>query len=143
MQDNLDAVYFFSHHSFGGTPETQTFIWNASATEISMRLANRLIAIESIKSQSRYEYLPQSDDFFLGYTDLSAPGGSEGRHAAEAYQINAGTFEISMRWDYLEPRPSYSAEVATVGVETLINWLLINAKHGSDLVNTRATLALA
>lgn len=140
MAAHRDAVYFGSHHNFSGSTETQGFIWNASATEFGMRLANRLISIVSIKAQQRYPYLPQDDDFFLGYTNDASPNGSEGLHAAVAYGINAGTFEISMRWDYLEPRPSYGSEVATVGVETLVNWMLLNVRHGADLVNSKVRL---
>lgn len=144
MSNNMDAIYCFSHHNFH-TPTTVggagNFIWNASATSFGRYLAKTLIIGQTIRAKKRYpEIMPQTNDYYIGYADNGSPPGSEGVQATKIYGIQAGTFEIGNRWFWEAGTPPNSAIVATMGVETLINWLLLNVKHACAFYNTKINL---
>ena len=138
MSNNRDAVYVCSHHNFGDNQSN--FIWNASATYFSRALAKNLIIGQTIRAKKRYAWMPQANNYYVGYTDLGQPGGSEGRQAVDKYALNASTFEISSSFAWEAGMPTYSSAVATIGVETFINWLLMNIKYAPQLYNTRINL---
>src|SRR5690606_9982227 len=144
MSNNMDAIYCFSHHNFH-TPTTEggagNFIWNASATSFGRYLAKMLIIGQTIRAKKRYlEIMPQTNDYYIGYADNGSPPGSEGVQATKIYGIQGGTFEIGNRWFWEAGTPPNSAIVATMGVETLINWLLLNVKYACELYNSRVNI---
>lgn len=138
MSNNRDAIYFGSHHNFFA--QAGGFIWNASGTAFGVNLCKMLCIRETVKSKQRYSWMPQTNDYYIGYSNVGAPIGSEGKQAVEIYGLNGGTFEICERFLWEAGSPRYSSAVATVGVESFINWILLNVKHGCDLKNTKVNL---
>ena len=138
MSNNKDALYLCSHHNFGDS--SSNFIWNASATYFSRSLAKNLVIGQTIRAKKRYAWMPQTNDYYIGYADLEQPPGSEGRQAVDKYGINSSSFEISSSFAWEDGTPSNSSAVATIGVETFINWLLMNVKYAPQLYNTRINL---
>lgn len=138
LSNNADAIYMCSHHNFGDS--TSSFIWNAGATYFTRSLAKNLIIGQTIKAKKRYTWMPQANNYYIGYADLGQPSGSEGRQAVDKYGINASSFEISSSFAWEAGMPTYSGAVATIGVETFINWLLMNIKYAPQLYNTRINL---
>ena len=138
MSNNRDAIYFGSHHNFFA--QAGGFIWNASGTEFGVNLCKMLCIRETVKSKQRYSWMPQTNDYYIGYANVGAPIGSEGKQAVEMYGINGGTFEICERFLWESGSPRFSSAVATVGVESFINWILLNVKHACALYNSRINL---
>ncbi|PKH28787.1 M14 family zinc carboxypeptidase [Acinetobacter radioresistens] len=138
MAANSDALYMCSHHNFGDN--TSNFIWNASPSRFSRSLAKALIIGQTIRTKKRYAWMPQTNDYYVGYTDLGQPGGSEGRQAVDQYGMNGSTFEISASFAWEAGMPAFSSAVATIGAEAFINWLLMNVKYAPQLYNTRINL---
>lgn len=138
ISNNRDAIYVCSHHNFGDN--SSNFIWNASASYFSRTLAKNLIIGQTIRSKKRYAWMSQADNYYIGYTDLGQPPASEGRQALDKYGMNASTFEISSSFAWEAGMPVYSSAVATIGVESFINWLLMNIKYAPQLYNTRINL---
>lgn len=140
MSANTDAIYCGSFHNFMdselGDP---VFIWNASATMFGIRLTQRLVSKMSRKWKSEYAWLPQNSTALFGYADPNAPLGSEGRQSTLAYGIQGGTFEISRRVWVAPDSDDYSAFAHTLGCETVVNWLLMNLEHGTQLYNGRGS----
>lgn len=147
MQAHKDAICFISHHNFSGhgiTPENPrgSFIWAAAKSIFAMNLAKSLVIYETIETKKRYAWMPQQNDYYVGYASLTMPPGSEANQAQEVHGIQGTTYEIcqSMVYEPEGQRASYSSAVATVGVESLINWILLNVKHACDLYNSRINL---
>lgn len=144
MSNNKDAIYCFSHHNFhAATNEggAGVFIWNASATAFGRDLAKMLIIGQTVRGKKAYPaVMPQTNDYYIGYADNAVPAGSEGVQATKIYGIQAGTFEISYRFFWEDGTPQNSEIVATIGTETLINWLLLNVKYACELYNSRVNL---
>lgn len=138
LSNNTDAIYMCSHHNFGDN--TNHFIWNAGATYFTRSMAKNLIIGQTIKAKARYNWMPQANNYYIGYADLGQPSGSEGRQAVDKYGINASSFEISSSFAWEAGMPTYSGAVATIGVETFINWLLMNVKYAPQLYNTKINL---
>lgn len=137
MYANRDAIYCGSFHNFSDPGPNNNFIWNASGTTFGMRISQALISKLSRAWKARYSWMPQNHTTYLGYADLTTPVGSEGRHATTAYDIQGGTFEICGTLPLAPDPGQYSSEVATLGAETIVNWLLVNLEHGSALYNGR------
>ena len=138
MSNNTDAIYMCSHHNFGDN--TNHFIWNAGATYFTRSMAKNLIIGQTIKAKARYSWMPQANNYYIGYADLGQPSGSEGRQAVDKYGINASSFEISSSFAWEAGMPTNSSAVATIGVETFINWILMNVKYAPQLYNTKINL---
>lgn len=138
MSNNKDAIYCFSHHNFH-TP-AGNFIWNASGSDFGINLAKMLIIGQTIRAKNRYPLMmPQANNYYIGYANKGTPPGSEGLQA-QSYGMQSGTFEICNRWEWEVGQPSNSSVVATMGVETLINWLLLNVKHACEFYNSRVNI---
>ena len=138
LSNNTDAIYMCSHHNFGDN--TDRFIWNAGSTYFTRSLAKNLIIGQTIKAKARYNWMPQANNYYIGYADLGQPSGSEGLQAVDKYGINASSFEISSSFAWEAGMPKLSGAVATIGVETFINWLLMNVKYAPQLYNTQINL---
>lgn len=147
LEEHKDAICFISHHNFEGLGVTETmprgaFIWVAGKSNFSVNIAKSLLIKTTIEAKKKYTWMPEEDDYYVGYSDLTLPAGSESRQAQDRYGIQSSTFEICDRMVF-EPeaqRLKYSSAVATVGVESLINWILLNVKHACDLYNSRINL---
>ncbi|HCR88787.1 MULTISPECIES: M14 family zinc carboxypeptidase [Psychrobacter] len=141
MTNNKDAVLFASLHSFTATSGTTLpdgiFLWNAACSEYGANLAKASITKHTISAKRRYAFLNQSDSAWLGYTDMTAPPGSEGRQAVlEHGIINGSTFEICGQLHQEVGKPFLSAAATTLAAEAVINWVLINLKHSTGFSNT-------
>lgn len=139
MIANKDAIYFMSHHNFGGAPDPAQFIWNASATKFGVRLGKMLIARISRNLKSRYAWVSSYPDGYIGLSNINSPKGSESKQAT-AHGIQGSTFEIGDNLVYAPDSSINSGIVATLGVEVLTNWLLLNLEYGSDLYNSKVRL---
>lgn len=137
MASNSDAIYCGSFHNFFSPSVSTSFIWNASATNFGVELAKRLISKLSRRWKSRYAWLPQDNTTYFGYSDRGAPAGSEGVHATIAYGIQGGTFEICWLLSLAPDNSSYSAEVAQLGSETIVNWLAMNLRNAPPFLTSR------
>lgn len=138
MSNNRDAIYLCSHHNFGDA--SKYFIWNPAASYFSRDLGKNLVIGQTIRAKKRYEWMPQTNNYYIGYSDLGQPNGSEGRQAVDKYAINASSFEICASFAWESGKPAHSSAVATIGVEAFINWLLMNIKYAPQLYNTRINL---
>ena len=130
-----NAVFFTSLHDFESVDTNpEQFIWLAAADKFAGHVGQELISKLSRNWKSRYSWLPQDDTYF-GFVDNNQPLGAEG-HQANLYGVQGGTFEVSDIFK-LEPSATYDSEmVLTLGVETLINYMYLNVKHGVDYYNT-------
>lgn len=136
MSENTDAIYFGSFHNFGSASGNR-FIWNASPSKFSIRLAQALVSKLTRVWKRRYSWLPQDNIEYLGYSDPGAPYGSEGRHSTVTYGIQGSVFEVRNNVPLSPDTDMYSSHVATMGTEAVVNWLLMNLGHASDLYNRR------
>jgi len=134
---NPDAIYFGSFHNFFTPTDPNTFVWNASATQFGVDLAESLISRQSRNWKSRFAWLPQDDVTLLG-TATAAPDGSEGKHATAYHGIQGGTFEIGVLVSGAPDATAYSTHTATLGKEAVVNWLALTLDKASALYNSRA-----
>lgn len=134
IQDNKDAIYFTSFHNFTAADGSNDFIWGSNATKLQVNLVKQLVSKMTRKWKKEYNWLPQDNTTFLGYSDASAPNGSEGMYAA-SLGIQAGTFEVSAKMPYEPSAVSYSSIAITLGVEAFINWLVINLRENVAYYN--------
>lgn len=136
MQQNQDAISFISFHNFYGQTTNNDFIWCAAATQLVKNIGKRLVSKLSRKWKKEYNWLPQSETTYFGYSNYGAPIGSEGRHAA-SYGIQGGTFEICETF-YWETTPArFSSMVLTLGLETFINYLILTLKTNVEYYNNK------
>lgn len=133
---NTDAIYFGSFHNFFTPTTPNDFIWHASSTQFGVDLANAFISRQSRGWKTRFAWLPQNDTSMFGYT-TSVPAGSESLQAA-ALGIQGGTFEICVLVSDAPDPTGYSTHTATMGKETVINWLILMLDKASNLYNNRA-----
>lgn len=133
MAANKDAIYCGSFHNFGGGTD---LVWNASATRFGVRLAKRLVSRLSRSWKSRYAWIPQADNAYIGYASITSPAGSESKQSTDVHGIQSSTFEINAANSYAPDATAYSTHVATLGTEAFINWLLLNLEFGAQLRNS-------
>lgn len=136
---NTDAIYFGSHHNFSGLA-AGNFLWNPSATNFGVNLAKTLAIGQTLRAKKRYTFIPQTNDYYIGYADLGAPGGSSAMQATKTYGIQGSSFECCQALAQEPNHPPFSSAVATLGVEMLINWWLLNVKYATQLYNSRINL---
>ena len=84
--------------------------------------------------KKKYDWLPQDDDVYFGYVERATTPGLEGLQA-NLYGITASTYEISRIFRLEENPVNSSSQVITMGVEGLVNLLLLNLKVGVDYYN--------
>lgn len=138
LSSNTDAIYFMSHHNFGSSDPAR-FVWNASATRFGVRLGKMLINRVTHSLKNRYAWVDQYPNY-IGISNINAPNGSEGKQATKAYGVQGGTFEIGNNLQFAPDTSQYSSLVAIIGVEILVNWLLLNLEYGSQLYNSKINL---
>lgn len=136
FKDNKDAMFFTSHHNYFSAQGTNDFVWHAAATYLQLNIAKNLISRLSRKWKAERSYLPQGEDVFLGYSTVTSPKGSEGMHAT-SYGMQGGTFEISQNIPSEPGNVNFSSGVLTMGVEALVNFLVLNLKHNVDYYNRK------
>lgn len=134
MQDNSDAIFFTSFHNFFGEDANKDFVWAAAASQLEINIGKRLVSKLSRKWKKQYNWLPQDETTYFGYSGYGAPLGSEGKHAV-SYGIQGGTFEICQTLFWEAVPTAFSSMVFTLGVETFINFLLLNLKTNVEYYN--------
>jgi len=98
-------------------------------------MGKTLVSMLSRKWRKTYEWLPQDETTYFGYSNSFAPPGSEGVYAAHL-GIQASTFETSDNMFYEVPREPYSALSLTLGTETIVNWLALNLRENVKYYNS-------
>lgn len=135
LKNNTDAIYFCSFHNM---QSDTNFIWNSSASEFGINLANRLSSRLTVAWSKRYTWATAGNH--LGYSDRTAPFGSSAMLSTYGYGIQGGIFEISRRAGMAGDTTLWGSLVATLGTETFINWLLLNLEYGAQLKNSHIRL---
>ncbi|NLK92091.1 MAG: DUF2817 domain-containing protein, partial [Bacteroidales bacterium] len=136
LQENTDAIYFGSYHNFFSDVHPHFFIWNAAATKLQLDIGKYFISKMSRKFKKDHTIFPQDETSYLGWANMGAPLGSEGRHASVAYGIQGGTFETCVQV-MLESEPErYSSLALTLGTEAFINWLALNLQENVKFYNS-------
>ncbi len=133
IRSNTDAIYYCSFHNM---QSSDLFVWNASATAFGAVLNHRLCARLTQKWKHGYElpFQPSANEY-VGYSTNGAPPGSSAVHATQ-YGIQGGSFEISRVCEFIGDTELWGAQVATLGTEAFVNWLLLNLEYGSVLKNS-------
>lgn len=133
LQTNKDAICFTSCHSFQQLSGANGFIWGSLATKYYTNLCDKLVVKLSQEWKDKYSFIAQSNGYidndeknYIGFAQLNAPDGSEGRQATK-YGIQGGTLEVCDYFHY----PNYQSHtlddfVISRGTETYINWILLN-----------------
>lgn len=129
-----DTIYFGSFHDFW---ETERFIWNASGTKLQVQLGKQLVSKMTRKWQKEYDWMPQEEDFYFGYSNTSHPGGTESFYGA-SLGIQSSIFENSARVGFSpdDNMSGFTKTSLTLGSETIINWLVMNLRENVKFYNS-------
>lgn len=130
-ENKEDTILFMSHHNFGGGGH---FVWNAAATKLQLDLAKKLVSKLTREWLKENEWLPQEEDWFVGYADDGSPSGSESMYAT-SLGIQSSTFEIGHEFPYETSPVQYNDTTFTFGVEVLVNWLVMNLRENTKFYN--------
>lgn len=138
MQVNNDAILFASYHNFYAPSLNEYFIWGSAGSMFTVQIYKNLISMLSRKWKKDYDWLPQDDTTYFGYSSLSVSPGSEGMQAV-AYGIQGGIFEVCSAF-YLEPGyANYDSIALTLGLEAFVNYLILALKHCVAYYNSDAS----
>lgn len=118
MSANSDALFFAScHNHFNNTDYLN--VWGCAATKFTHNLYQLLVDKMS-RMWGKYDFVPEN--VYLGATDISAPNGSEGKHAMK-YGIQGGTLECRARFAH-QSSTEFTAFAMSRMAEVYINFLL-------------------
>lgn len=125
QNNNFDIVYDF--HNFRALEPDEQFIWIPTGRGREQRLAMSLISSLTRKWSNDFGFV--NIDNFVGYTNRSLAGGTLSEFARENDVTFSSTLEIRDRWVKDIGSGLFSQNVCKAGVETLINWLVLNVKE--------------
>lgn len=134
MAENSDAILFTSCHSYQGVTGQKDFIWGALATKYGTNLGNKLVMKLSQEWIKKHDIITEANGYidnfegnnYIGYVDVSAPAGSEGKQAMK-YGIHGGTLEVCDYFHFPEEKSQrLTGFVISRGTEAYINWVLLN-----------------
>lgn len=133
IESHSDAIYFGSFHNMWSST---SFIWNASATQLQLQLGKQIITMQTQKWKKEHNWMPQEDNFYVGYADMNSPKGSESLYAASK-GIQASTFEMSASVGFnANDKGSFSDTSTNLGTETILNWLGLVLKENIKFYNS-------
>ncbi len=133
MKENADAIFFASCHSFQGSGN-KDFIWATVNSKYSANLGEKLVTKLSQEWSDKYDIITtskgyisgNSDNYFIGTSEVSNSGGTEGSQASK-YGIHGGTVEVCDYFHFPDLRSKHLDEfVISRGTETYVNWILLN-----------------
>ncbi len=135
LRENTDAICFVSCHSFQsqGT-EVKDFIWATVNSKYSANLGEKLVAKLSQEWTDKYDIISTSngyisenpDNYYIGTSEVSSSGGTEGNQASK-YGIHGGTVEVCDYFHFPELESQHlTSFVISRGTEAYLNWILLN-----------------
>lgn len=122
LQENKDAIIFLSCHSFQRNNTDYDCIWGACGTRYMNNLCKKVIDKLSRVWRNSYDFVPDAENVYLGSSEVSAPGGSEGQQGAK-YGIQAATLEVGDYFRY-HSADALTSFVVSRGTETYINFIM-------------------
>lgn len=122
LRQNQDAVVFLSCHSFQTNNTENDCIWGACGTRYMNNLCKKVIDKLSRVWRNKYDFVPDDVNVYLGSSEVSAPGGSEGQQAAK-YNIQGATLEVGDYFRY-QSAEALTSFVISRGTETYINFIM-------------------
>ena len=125
QNNNLDIMYDF--HNFRALEPDDQFIWIPTGRGREQRLAMSLISAMTRKWSKDFDFV--DSNIFVGYTNKTLAGGTTSEFARERGVPFSSTIEVRDRWVKDNELGLYSQRVCKAGVETLVNWLILNIKE--------------
>lgn len=143
LEQNTDALCFTSHHNFS----SQAFLlWISARTDAQVNMGKMLILHETLRAKELFSFMPQTDDYYIGYSDKSAVGeygvgmmygsGMEASHAHELGMYST-TYECGVVIPQETGALGYSSAFATISAEAFINYLSVSVSNAVDFHNSR------
>lgn len=135
MDEHKDALCFVSHHNFSATSD---FLWVSARSKALISSVKQLIIGQTIHAKKTYAFMPQTDDYYLGYVSYTADGGGmESTHAAWEYDMYAATVEIGRVIPWQPSMPRHSSEFATMACQFFVNYILLAVDNAVKFHNSR------
>ncbi len=127
LMNEQNMLMYVDFHNFSSDPDQRMFIWNIGASLFTINVGNKYLAKQSREWQKKYDFLPQNEDDFFGWSS-HAVNGSTSRFA-ETLDSHGYCFEICETL-WTEPNPSkFSENVMTLGLEAWVNFLRYQIKN--------------
>lgn len=133
FEDNPDINAFYDYHNFTGSSDVDYYIWvdvNADESQKTVEsISNKLIGRLTRKWQAEFDWLPQSPEYFAGYSSESAKAGKAKDYARELGIEITATFEVCKTW-WLQPDAvPYDNTHAKSMVETTTHLIVITLEE--------------
>ncbi|MCU4501482.1 hypothetical protein KTI59_15560, partial [Acinetobacter radioresistens] len=138
LNQNTDALCFTSHHNFSYRSQA---IWISARTSAQVNMGKMLMLHETLRAKELFSFMPQTDDYYIGYVTNSGSigmngGGMESSHAHEL-GMYAATYECGMVIPQETGDSVYSSAFATISAEAFINYLSMSVSNAVDFHNRR------
>lgn len=131
FDENPDIDIMYDFHTFNGAAENppQHLIWTAAydgipyVEHITQKLARRM----TNHWRDKFEWIPESETWFVGYSDTTIKGASVMHYAAFERNIPfTSIFEVGGKW-WIDPTGvPYDLNHKQSCLEALVNFMLIN-----------------